>query len=253
VQEKAAVAVIDARLAQFLFGTTDVVGREIKMNHNYRVIGVIGPLQWLAHPSSYTSGTMWLPYSVAPADPTFYVGPILDLAVRSMLPPATVKRELEGLLNQLAPQQAFDFVEPMQDLKQAAYHGDQALPVLFSLFSLLALVLAAVGTYGTIAYIIRLRLREFAVRQALGATQARISALVLAQGALLALLGVVLGVIAGFLLARALSGMIVGTGDATAFAYIAAVVVMALAALGATAIPALRARRPDLVSLLRPQ
>ncbi|MGH8273688.1 MAG: ABC transporter permease [Gammaproteobacteria bacterium] len=252
IQSKANVAVIDTRLARALFGTTNVVGRELKLNQTYRVVGVIRPVRWRAHLNG-AAGTMWLPYSIAPADSTFYAGQTMDLAVRSSLPLATVKRELEATLHKLAPNQALSFVESMHGLKQRAFHSDQALPVLFGLFSLLALVLAAVGTYGTVAYLIRLRLREFAVRQALGATPGRIGVLALAQGATLAILGIVLGVVGGFLLARALSGLITGAGTSTAIAYIVAALVMALAALGATAVPALRARRANLLSLLRPQ
>ncbi|MGH8428025.1 MAG: ABC transporter permease [Gammaproteobacteria bacterium] len=253
VHAKANVAVIDAILARKLFGTTDVIGREVKLNQTYRVIGVIRPVRWRAHASGGSAGTMWLPHSIAPADSTFYAGPTMDLAVRSSLPLATVKHELETTLHKLAPNQAFSFVESMHDLKKRAYHDDQALPVLFGLFSLLALVLAAVGTYGTVAYLIRLRMGEFAVRQALGATPGRIGLLALTQGIVLAAFGIMLGVVAGFLLARALSGLITGAGTSTALAYVAAALVMALAALGATAIPALRARRADLLALLRPQ
>ncbi|MGH8297758.1 MAG: ABC transporter permease [Steroidobacteraceae bacterium] len=250
---KAPVAVIDARLARFLFGTARAVGREIKMTHTYRVIGVTAPLLWRAHLSSSTPGTMWLPYSVAPADPAFYAGPDMDVAVRSSLPVATLQRELVTLLHKLAPQQAFDVVESMRVIKQSAYHDDQAMPVLFSLFSLLALVLAAAGTYGTVAYLFRLRIGEFAIRQAVGATQTRIGLLALAQGAILAALGVALGLIAGFLLARALSGMIAGANGTSAWAYVFAALVMSLAALGATAIPALRATQANLAVLLQAQ
>jgi len=177
----------------------------------------------------------------------------MAVAVRSLLPVATVKHELDGLLHQLAPQQAFDVVESMQAIKQHAYHNDQAMPVLFGVFSLLALVLAGVGTYGTVSYLIRLRLGEFAVRQALGATPTRVGVLALAQGAILATIGVALGLIAGFLLAHALSSMIAAANGTSVLAYFMAAMVMTLATLGATTIPALRATRVDLTALLRAQ
>ena len=252
VQSKANVAVIDTRLARVLFGTTDVVGREIKHNETYRIVGVIHALQWAARPIG-EAGTMWLPYTIAAADSNYYAGSDMVLAVRSTLPVRAVRDELDALLHKLAPDQAFDYVRSMHDVKSRAYHGDQALPILFALFSLLALVLAGVGTYGTVAYLIRQRLGEFAVRQALGATPGQVGALALAQGVVLATLGIGLGLVAGFLLARALSGLIVGGGGGTAIAYLAAALVMALAALVATAVPAQRARRADLLSLLRPQ
>lgn len=254
VQAKGHVAVIDTDLARALFGTTKVVGRELNIKKQpYRVIGIIAPVFWSPRAQGRYAGTLWLPYSIVSQANDFYAGPNMDLAVRSTLPVQTVKRELDALLHKLAPNQAFGFIKSMHDLKQDAYHDDQALPILFGLFSLLALVLAGVGTYGTVAYLIRLRLGEFAVRQALGATPTRIGLLALAQGATLAVLGIGIGTIAGFLLARTLSGMIGGAGSATALAYIAAALVMALAALFATAIPAQRARRADLLSLLRPQ
>ena len=253
VRAKANVAVIDTSLAEKLFGTDDVVGREVKHNETYRVIGVIRPLRWRAHPQGSHGGTLWLPYSVAPADPNYYAGPDMNVAVRSTLPVETVKRELVATLHRLAPEQGFSHIESMRELKDRAYHGDQALPVLFGLFSLLALVLAAVGTYGTVAYLIRLRLGEFAVRQVLGATPARVGAIALAQGATLAAVGIALGIGAGFLLGHTLSGLIAAVGSASVVACLFAAFVMALAVLAATAIPARRARRLDLVSLLRPQ
>ncbi len=252
VNAKANVAVIDTRLAQALFGKTDVVGREVKHNQSYRIVGVIRPIRWRASPNGEV-GTMWLPYTVASADSNYYAGSTMDLAMRSTLPAATVRKETETLLHKLAPEQAFSFIKPMQELKSRAYHGDQALPILFGLFSLLALVLAAVGTYGTVAYLIRLRLGEFAVRQAVGATPGRIGMLALAQGIVLAALGIGIGVVAGFLLARTLAGLIAGSMSETALAYVVAALVMALATLLATAVPARRARRADLLSLLRPQ
>ena len=254
VHSKANVAVIDARLAQALFGTSDAVGREVlDKDQPYRVVGVIAPILWTLGAQDRFDGIMWLPYSIAPQNKDFETGPGMDIAIRSTLTSPTLKRELESLLHRLAPDQAFSFVESMHDLKQDAYHEDKALPVLFGLFSLIALILAAVGTYGTVAYLIRQRLGEFAVRQALGATPTRIGVLALTQGALIAALGIGIGIGGGFLLARALSGLIHGAGSTNALAYLAAAIVMALAALLATAIPARRARRADLTTLLRPQ
>ncbi|MGH8126849.1 MAG: ABC transporter permease [Gammaproteobacteria bacterium] len=250
INAKARVAVMDNSLAMALFGTTQAVGRQIERGgRKFRVVGTVRHIRWRAHTRYPASGTLWLPYSIALTPAGFDVGFGLSLAVRSNLPVSTMKHELDALLHKLAPLQAFSSVQSMQALKQRAYHDDQALPVLFGLFSLLALVLSGVGTYGTVAYLIRLRLREFAVRQALGATPGRINLLALAQGATLA----VLGIVGGFLLARALSGLITGTGTGTAIAYVAATLVMALAALLATAIPARRARRANLLALLRPQ
>ena len=248
----AKVAVVDTDLARALYGSPiSALGHSLKTRGKVlQIIGVARSVRWFAHPLGSIRGTLWLPYSLLPASETKNGVYVL---VRTRLPSAVAGRELKGLLERLAPTQAFRSIRPMSAFTANAYRGDQAPAVLVGLFSLIALILAAVGTYGTVAYLIRQRLGEFAVRQALGATPTRIGVLALTQGALIAALGIGIGIGGGFLLARALSGLIHGAGSTNALAYLAAAIVMALAALLATAIPARRARRADLTTLLRPQ
>jgi predicted permease len=248
---KPRAAVIDIPLARKLYGSArQAIGQPL-LGSDIRVVGVVQPVRWEAHANSETMGSVWFPYDSAASHGGAFE--TVQLAVRTMAQPPVVRRQLKTVLRKLASAQAFVSIKSMPMRLSQAYRGDQAPLVLFVVFGLLALVLAGVGVYGTVSYLTRLRLREFAIRQVLGATPNRVAARALSQGLALALAGVVIGVVGGILLARALAGLTGLVHWALPWAYIVAAIVMILIALGATAIPALRARRADLTSLLRPQ
>jgi putative ABC transport system permease protein len=122
---------------------------------------------------------------------------------------------------------------------------------LLALFSMLAVLLAAVGIFGLMAQVVVRRTPEIGVRMALGASPGSILALVVRQGVLLAAVGTVLGVAGAFALARALRSLLYGVGAGDPISYAGAGMVMALAVLAATALPAWRAARVDPTVALR--
>jgi putative ABC transport system permease protein len=119
--------------------------------------------------------------------------------------------------------------------------------MLLALFVAIALLLAAVGIYGLIAYTVAQRTHEIGVRMALGAAQADVVRMVLQQGALLAAVGIALGLTGAFALTRLLKSMLFGIGVTDALTFAAAPIGLLLVVLLATAVPALRATRisPD--------
>ncbi len=248
----ALVAIIDADLSHALFPSPQAaVGQTIvARGKTLRVIGVTAYVRWFPHSFGSLTGTLWLPYSLLPGSET---NSGVYITVKTTLPAPLATRQLNDLLSRLAPDQAFSWVHPMQSMTADAYQGDQAPAVLVGLFSLIALTLAAVGVYGTVAYLIRLRLGEFAVRQAVGATPWRIGILALTQGALLAAAGIAFGIGGGFLLSRVLFSSIAMSPSGGTAIYALTAVAMAFIVLATTSIPAQRARKADLLSLLRPQ
>jgi len=248
----AMVAIIDADLSRALFPSPQAaIGQTIvARGKTLRVIGVTNYVRWFPHPFGNLTGTLWLPYSMLPGSDT---ADGVYVTVKTSLPTPVAVRELKDLLSRLAPDQAFNWVRPMHALTANAYQGDQAPAVLVGLFSLIALTLAAIGVYGTVAYLIRLRLGEFAVRQAVGATPGRIGFLALTQGALLAIAGIALGIGGGFLLSRFLFNSIAINPSATTAVYAVTALAMVFIVFVTTSIPAQRARRANLLSLLRPQ
>jgi predicted permease len=120
-------------------------------------------------------------------------------------------------------------------------------------FGILALILAAVGVYGVLAYTAGQRTRELGIRIALGAEPRDVFGLVLRQGAILAFLGIGIGLAASFALTRALSKLLFGVSATDPLTFAAVAVLLLLVALLACYLPARRAMRTDPLVALRYQ
>jgi ABC-type antimicrobial peptide transport system permease subunit len=129
--------------------------------------------------------------------------------------------------------------------------NDRIGGVFVGAFGLLALVLAAVGVYGVLAYSTRQRTRELGIRMALGADPRTVFGVVLRQGAILAMSGILIGLAASLLLTRALSSTLFGVSPTDPLTFIAVSLLLLLVALLACYIPARRAMRTDPLVALR--
>ncbi|HEV2489633.1 MAG TPA: ABC transporter permease [Candidatus Acidoferrales bacterium] len=129
--------------------------------------------------------------------------------------------------------------------------SDRIGGVFVGAFGFLALLLAAVGIYGVLAYTTRQRTHEIGIRMALGAGPREVFALVLWQGALLALLGVGIGLAASFALTRALSSKLFGITATDPLTFSSVALLLFLVAMVACYIPARRAMQTDPIIALR--
>lgn len=118
-------------------------------------------------------------------------------------------------------------------------------------FAVLATGLAALGLYGILAYSVAQRSREIGLRFALGAPTGRIRGMVLRQVTRIAVIGVVLGLAASWLLGRAAGNLLFGVEAGDPLALVAAAAVLAAVTIGAAYIPARRASRVDPMTVLR--
>jgi putative ABC transport system permease protein len=109
------------------------------------------------------------------------------------------------------------------------------------LFASVATVLAAVGIFSVLAYLVGQRTRELAVRRALGAHAADVIRLVVGQGLRLVAIGVVLGMAGALAMSRLLTGLLYEIGPWDAISYLGTIVVLGITALLATLLPAIRA------------
>jgi hypothetical protein len=127
----------------------------------------------------------------------------------------------------------------------------QATATLAALLSLLGLVLTALGVYGVMAYRTTKRTREIGIRVALGAPRSLVVAMILREGARVALIGVAIGIPLALVGTRLLSTMLFGVGPWDVATFAAVTIVIALTIAAATLIPTLRATRVDPSAVLR--
>ena len=131
---------------------------------------------------------------------------------------------------------------------------DRRTPLLLaSGFSVAALLLAAVGIYGALAYLVQLRTREIGIRMALGSSNAAVFRLVLREGAWIVALGLVVGVTGAVLLGRAIESQLYGVTPIDPSVLGSVVGVLAIIAIGACLAPAWKAIRIDPVRVLSQQ
>jgi ABC-type antimicrobial peptide transport system permease subunit len=122
---------------------------------------------------------------------------------------------------------------------------------LMGTFAAIALLLAAVGIYGLLAYLVARRTQEIGIRMALGAGRGRILGMVLRRGLMLAGGGVAAGVAAGMALTRLMQSLLYQVRPLDAATFLTVPAVLLLAALAAGALPALRATRISPMTALR--
>jgi len=122
---------------------------------------------------------------------------------------------------------------------------------LLGLFALVGVLLAAIGIYGVISFMVTQRTQEIGVRMALGATRADVLKLITGCGARLVAIGAGTGLLASLLIARLLASLLFGIGPADPLTFIAVVLFLAAVALVATWIPARSAARVDPLVALR--
>jgi len=123
--------------------------------------------------------------------------------------------------------------------------------LLLSVFAACALGLAAVGTYGVIAYLVSQGTREVGIRMALGATPAGILFMVIRQGMTVTIAGLLVGVSGAFVLTRFMRGLLYGVAPSDPLTFIVIVALLSLTALVASYVPARRAARIDPMVSLR--
>jgi putative ABC transport system permease protein len=119
------------------------------------------------------------------------------------------------------------------------------------LFGLTALLLAGIGVYGTISYIVSGRTRDIGIRIALGAQRKTILQMVLSQGLALALAGAAVGLVGALIVSHLMAGLLYGVSPSDPLTFISLTGVLVIVALAACYIPARRAMRVDPIVALR--
>jgi putative ABC transport system permease protein len=241
----APVAVVDEYLVQRYFKGRSAVGQEIQRGGtNIRIVGVVGTINSIDLGQPVTKERIYRPVTQQPPGGG-------ALVVKTALAPTQLVSQVRAAVQAIDPEQPITDVRTMEEWVDRSLEIRRAPTTLLTIFGAVALLLSAIGIYGVLAYGVTQRVREFGIRQALGADQRSILSLVLRQGLTRVLLGVAIGLAGALMLSRYLESLLfqVRAKDLPVFAVVTGVL-FAVAIL-ACYIPARRATRIDPMVALR--
>ena len=169
----------------------------------------------------------------------------LAIFLRGRLDPAAIPREVTEQVHAVDPTLPVFGARMLEDTVSASLSVRRFSMELVGLFALTALLLAGLGIYGVISYVVSERTHEIGIRLALGASRRRILGMVVRQGLHLAVAGAAVGLACSLAVSRAMSGLLYGVRPADAPTFAAVTVLLVAVALAACCVPARRAIRVD--------
>jgi predicted permease len=249
VADSPGVVVVDERFAREFWPKGEAVGKRVRhggidsKNPWLTVVGVVGRVK---HQSLDDDPriALYLPHGQAPTR-------TLSVVVRGSVDPASLAGPIRRAVAEIDP------ALPLYSVREMAQHIERSLArqrftaLLLTIFALLALVVAAVGTYGVMAYLVGQGTREIGIRMALGAGRGRVLGMVVGQGARLAVVGVGAGLAGALALSRYLDALLFGVSARDPLTFVVVPAVLFLVALAACYVPARRAARVDPMVSLR--
>ena len=173
------------------------------------------------------------------------------IVVRTRIDPAGIMTALRNTVSAIDSALPLDQVETMEQIVSASVGQPRFRTILLAVFSLLALVIASVGIYGVMNYLVSQRIREFGIRVAIGATEGDVLRLVLRQAVVLIAAGLVLGLLRSAMFARLITGLLYGVSAMDPLTFVVVSLLLSAVALLASYIPAQRATRVDPLTALR--
>ncbi len=245
------VVIVSQDLARHFWPQGDAIGRRLKPGFwNDRwctVVGIVGDTKQNSLGET-PSPSMYLPYAQAPAP---FLMQDITLVLRTGSDPLSLVAPARRAVQAVDPDLPVFEVATMEQLVYRSASGPRFNTALLGIFAALALILATVGIYGVMSYMVLQRTHEIGVRMALGAEAGDIIRQVVRQGMLLAAGGIATGIAGAWVVTRFLSSLLFGVRptDPTTFALVPLVVVAV--ALLACFLPARRAARVDPMVALR--
>ncbi|MGB0124296.1 MAG: FtsX-like permease family protein, partial [Silvibacterium sp.] len=239
-----AVVLINAAAARAYWPGEDAVGRVLTNgSQDLHVIGVIDDV----HASGVEEEKGWQVYY-----PATQQGPNdAQLVIRTTVPPSTLAGSVLRALRELNPNQPAAEFKPIQELVDRAVSPRRFFMVLVAIFAGLGLLLAMLGIYGVISYSVTRQTQEIGIRMALGASRRRVQLGVITKTLRLALLGIGVGAVASFIVARLISSLLFGTEPTDPTTFSAMICLLLVVAFLAGYLPARRASRIDPMIALR--
>ncbi len=243
------VADVSQSFAERYFHGENPIGKFIRMGGDdskspwVSIVGVVGDIRY-GILGSKESPPVYLPYRQSPEGFGY-------LAIQTDLNPLTFAEAVRTQIEKIDPDQPISDVRTLQKVIQDQLVGFSYVAVMLTVLGIMALVMASVGVYGVMAYSVTERTHEIGVRLALGAQRRDVLHLVLRRGVTMTLIGLLIGVPAAWVLARALAGLVFGVSATDLVTFSGITVLMCAITLLACYLPARRAMRVDPMIALR--
>lgn len=254
-QSKEPVVIISESLAKRMFPGQDAINRHVYWtdpvlqflpgfkSEQERIIGVTADID---DENVVPEPTLTI-YS------TFGRGPMFGgrLFIHTSANPYSLVTPVTKIIRGMSPEQPVERAATLEDIRAEVLTPDRLNTVVFAIFAAVALTIALVGVAGVLAFSVSARTREFGIRLALGSPPKHLLAGVIREGVIMALLGVVAGGLGGYALARFAEHYFPDLVLPSAFPIVGSVLVLLGAAVIASALPAARAARVDVMQALR--
>jgi ABC-type antimicrobial peptide transport system permease subunit len=264
-ENAAGVAIINETLARQYFGDADALGQIIEARVNRgnpdladdrprEIVGVVADTRMRLRDDPRPM--IYVPYQQHLTDYAgtgpFYVHARMDFAIRTdVADSAAVTKAVRQIVTDVDPSVAVDKVVPMRERLFDSAATDRFWLRLLGLFGGLAVFLAAIGIYGVIAYAVEQRAHEFSIRTAMGAGRRDIVLLVVREGLIVTVVGILIGIVAAFLLTRLIASQLYGVTATDPLTIAVVVLLLTAIAMSACVIPARHAANAEPLRALR--
>ena len=244
------VCVVDQDFARRYWPGKSALGHRIANGPTFdekeahTIVGVVGNIKQTELAETGAQGAVYYPYQQ-------YSAQNLSVVIRTPLEPAALGPLLQKVVLKLDPELPVDELKPMQSWIDDSLVARRSPAVLAGIFAAVALLLAAVGTYGVLAYAVAQRRREIGVRMALGAQPQQVLTQFLVLGCKLLLAGIALGVLGAWADGRALQSVLFGVGTVHVGVLLVTAAIMMVVVLLAVFLPSYRASRVSPLEALR--
>jgi predicted permease len=247
LEDTPSIAVINEAAARTYWPNQEALGRRIRLDPAKPVwTTIVGVIADARTESLADAGTPQIYLNV-------YQRKAKDLVIflRGQLDPVAISAQMRKQIQSVDAELPVFHAETLDDVLSASLSVRRFSMEMVALFAATALLLAALGIYGTISYLVNEQRREMAIRLALGAQRGNILRMVLLQGLALATGGAGAGLVGGLIVSHLMAGLLYGVSPTDPATFVAVTLVLAAVALAASYIPALRAMRLDPNTTLR--
>ena len=245
------VAVVNQAFAQKFFKDQNPLGKRFQIHEPpgkprpfYEIVGVSGNFKFQDMHEDF------LPFMVFPVTQMEKPQPNNDVVVRSTLPLTTLMASIKQAIGNVNSGIDLQF-KPLRTQVHDSLLQDELMATLSGFFGFLAALLAAVGLYGVISYMVVQRTKEIGIRMAIGAKRASVVGMILQEAGVLTVVGLVVGAGLALAAAQAAKSLLFGLKPRDPLTLVIAVVTLTAVAAFASFLPAYRASRLDPLKALR--